>query len=90
MADTAKKTAAPKAKRNTLTPAQRIAKMEAELEAAKVKATQQNSKKAAKLNDQRKALLKQIEDRKVKVTALEKQIDALVGDNQPELTAPSV
>ncbi len=87
MADTntkgaAKKTAASdksaeKKERKVLTPAERIAKAEADLAALREKAAQSGAKKAGKLAEQAKALRSGIADRQKKLDGIVAELDSL-------------
>lgn len=71
-------------KRTVLTPAERVAKIEAELAAAKAKAEETASKKAAVLVEKRSRLLEQINERQAKVDEIEaelRQLDYKIDDH---------
>jgi beta-lactamase class A len=67
----------PKAKRQTLTPAQRVAKLEADLAAAKAKASEKDAKVVTDLQDKRAKLVTQIEDRQENIRVIDKQLSEL-------------
>ena len=62
---------APKAKRTMLTPAEKIAKLEADLAAAKAKAEAKENKARDAAWAQRDALLNQVNERLAKIHAIE-------------------
>jgi chromosome segregation ATPase len=89
-----KKPAAPKtekAKRTVLTAAERIAKIEAELAAAKAKAAEAGAKKSAVLLEQRDKLIAKINELKTKVVDIEAELKSFGwnGDEDVKSEAPA-
>lgn len=66
-----------KRKRTTLTPEERIAKLEADLEAARAKAKERADKEGNKLQEQRAALVTRREGIDVKIKAIDVQLEQL-------------
>lgn len=66
-----------KRKRTTLTPEERIAKLEADLEAARARAKERADKEGNKLKDQRAALVTRREGIDVKIQAIDVQLEQL-------------
>ncbi len=63
--------------RKVLTPAERIAKAEADLEALRAKAAEKATKQGKALEEKRAALVKQIADRQAKVDEIDQQLEGL-------------
>lgn len=82
------KTEAAKPKRTRLTEAERIAKLEAELKAARDKAAAKERKQVAALQEQRTKLIAKAKEIEAKVTALEDQINELGGTIASAPAAP--
>jgi predicted nucleic acid-binding Zn-ribbon protein len=81
-------------KRKVLTAEERVAKLEAELAAARKKAEAKANKAIDELQAKRKTLVEQIEERQTKVRAIDTQLEALgvdttapVVEGKPELHA---
>lgn len=74
---------AEKAKRITLTPEQRVAKLEAELAAAKQKAEQRANKEANTLLDRRASLMKRANEITAKIDDIDTQLSRLGYDVPP-------
>lgn len=72
-----------KPKRRNLTPAERIAKMEAELAATREKAEAANRKKAEALVEKRNALTAKVAELKAKVDEINLELDSLGHVDQP-------
>ena len=68
---------ADKPKRTMLTPAERVAKAEAELKALKLKAHERAGKAATQLREHRAKLVGQIDERKAKVEAIDAELETL-------------
>lgn len=83
MPDTKKK------ERVVLTPAERVAKLERELEAARAKAAAKDTKAADKLLERRATLVKQIDERQVKVDDIDEQLQLLGVDPDEAAPAPA-
>lgn len=66
-----------KAKRTVLTPAQKVAKLEAELAEARAKAEKKAGEQGDKLKERRAKLIEQINERKAKVEAIEAELKEL-------------
>jgi chromosome segregation ATPase len=66
--------AEPKAKRKTLTQAERIAKLEAELAAARGKAVSRAQKQAERLTEQRKQLVAKRDELNTKIESVEAEL----------------
>lgn len=75
-----KEKAPAKAKRTQLTAAERVAKLEADLDAARAKATEAATKQSDVLKEQRAKLVGQIADRQKKVNAIDAQLNELGTD----------
>jgi hypothetical protein len=78
----AKKTSAPKkdkeqTSRKRLTAAERVAKLEADLAAAREKANAANDKQAEDLRAQRTKLQAQVDERQVKIAAIDTELERL-------------
>ena len=77
---------AEKPKRKMLTPAERVAKAEADLAALREKATARASKAASQLREHRAKLVAQIVERDEKIEAIDDELHALgVNDEDVEL-----
>jgi uncharacterized coiled-coil DUF342 family protein len=75
--------------RRQLTDAERVAKLEADLEAARNKAKVKAEKKANVLVEQRNALTAKIADLKAKVDAINLELDSLGHVDQPAEDVPA-
>lgn len=84
----AKQAAAAPKKRTVLTPQQRIAKLEADLAQAKVKAEEKNTTRANVLLVRRAALVKRMNDIAKRVVPIDKElVDIGAADRLAEVTA---
>lgn len=66
-----------KVKRTVLTPEQRVAKLEAELDAAKAKAEARANKEAKTLHDRRSSLMKRVNEITAKIDDIDTQLSRL-------------
>lgn len=73
-------------KRKMLTPAERVAKLEADLAQAKAKAEAKANRQAAELAEKRAKLVEQINDRQAKVDAIDAEL-AELGFEAVDITA---
>lgn len=95
MADTAKKAAASKTteadkpKRKMLTQAEKIAKLEADLEAARTAGAEKAKKKAVVLREQKAKLVAKIKDAQSKVDDIDAELDSYGMGDEPLPTAPA-
>lgn len=76
----------PKAKRKMMTPAERVAKLEAELEAARLRAEKRANKKANQLKERIAVLTEKRDKLNAQLTELQSALDAEVGTAAPETT----
>lgn len=76
-ADIIAKNEAPKKERKMLTPAERVAKLEAELAAAREKARGRDLQQINKLLDQRKKLVDKVTVAQAKVVAIDEELQLL-------------